>query len=54
MSPAYRDPLIEKILRRPEARVKITFLFLILQYLIYAMLVAGLLIFLYVIITIPG
>lgn len=54
MSPAYRDPLIERILRHPEARAKIAFFFLILQYLVYAMLVAGLLIFLYVVITFPG
>ncbi|MDI9632975.1 MAG: hypothetical protein QFX32_02835 [Methanolinea sp.] len=54
MSPAYRDPLLDAVLRRPEARAKIAFFFLVLQYLVYFVLVAGLLVFLYAVVTFHG
>jgi len=45
------DPWIEALLRRPSVRVKLSFLFLFVHIAVYIALVAGLLIFLFVIIT---
>lgn len=54
MKHTLKDPWIDMLLRRPGVRTKLSFFFIYAQVAIYVSLVAGLLIFIYLILNRPG
>lgn len=54
MKASLHDPWIDSFLRRPDVRTKLSFYFFCLQVAIYVTLVAGLFIFIYLVLTQTG